>query len=278
MNINWFTVIAQIINFLILVWLLKKFLYKPVLDAIDAREKKITARLEDAKNKKEEAKKEQDDFAEKNKKFDAHKKELMDKAIADTKVQKDKLLEDARKDVDALHTKQQKAVADMQDNLKKDLAQKTQQQVFDISRKTLKDMASVDLEEQTAKLFISRLEELKDEEEKIFIDAFKSGSKPVLIQSAFELPKKQQTEIEKSVDKILGKETAFEFKTAPEIISGIELSANGYKLSWSIAAYLDSLQSDISETLKSKAEPAPETKKVTDKKQQPEKETAKEEK
>ena len=278
MKINWFTVIAQVINFLLLVWLLKKFLYKPVLDAIDTREKKIVARLEDAKSKMAEAKKEQDDFAEKNKQFDGQKKELMDKAFADTKIQKDKLLEDAKKEVDTLHAKQQKAVADMQENLKDELAQKTQKEVFDISRKTLTDLASVDLEEQAAKLFISRLEELKGEEKKQFIDAFTSGLQPVLIQSAFELPGKQQSELKKAVNNLLGKETGFEFKTSPEIISGIELSANGYKLSWSISAYIDSLQNEISETLKNKAGPVPETKIATGKKQEPEKEPAQEKK
>lgn len=39
MKINWFTVIAQVINFLILVWLLRRFLYKPVLNAIAERGK-----------------------------------------------------------------------------------------------------------------------------------------------------------------------------------------------------------------------------------------------
>ncbi len=274
MKINWFTVIAQIINFLILVWLLKKFLYKPVLDAIDAREKKIVSRLEDAKTKKEEAKKEQDEFEDKNKQFDQQKKELMDKAIADTKEQKDKLMDDAKKDVDALHDKQQKALKDMKEDLKKDLAQKTQKEVFDISRKALSDLASVSLEEQSVKVFISRIDELKDKEKQQFIDAFKSPSNPVLIQSAFELHKKQQTEIKKTVDEILGKETEFEFKTAPEIISGIELKANGYKLSWNISAYLDALQNDISETIKEKAEPTIAEKHVTHKKPEAEKKKA----
>ena len=45
MLINWFTVCAQAINFLILVWLLKRFLYKPILHAIDEREKGIAAQL-----------------------------------------------------------------------------------------------------------------------------------------------------------------------------------------------------------------------------------------
>ncbi len=48
MLIDWFTVGAQALNFLILVWLMKRFLYKPILNAIDAREKKIAAELADA--------------------------------------------------------------------------------------------------------------------------------------------------------------------------------------------------------------------------------------
>ena len=41
MLIDWFTVGAQVLNFLILVWLLKRFLYRPILHAIDAREQRI---------------------------------------------------------------------------------------------------------------------------------------------------------------------------------------------------------------------------------------------
>jgi F-type H+-transporting ATPase subunit b len=52
MLIDWFTVGAQVLNFLILVWLLKRFLYKPILDAIDAREQRIAAELADADAKK----------------------------------------------------------------------------------------------------------------------------------------------------------------------------------------------------------------------------------
>lgn len=256
MNINWFTVIAQLLNFLILAWLLKKFLYKPVLDAIDAREKRIAARLQDAKAKQEDAIKEKDEFFEKNKQFDGQKKELLEKAIADAQVQKDKLIEAARKEVNALHTKQQKALKDQQENLERDLAQKLQQQVFDISRKALADMASVSLEEQTTNLFISRLEALKDDHKQQFIDAFRSGTRPILIQTAFDLPKNQQKEIMQSVGDILGKNTEFEFKTAPGMISGIELTTNGYKLAWSISAYLDSLRNTVSKTIQENEQPA----------------------
>ena len=52
MPIDWFTVLVQAINFLILVWLLKRFLYKPILHAIDEREKGIATQLADVEAKK----------------------------------------------------------------------------------------------------------------------------------------------------------------------------------------------------------------------------------
>ena len=48
MLIDWFTVVAEIVNFLILLWLLKRFLYKPVLNAMDKREATIASRENEA--------------------------------------------------------------------------------------------------------------------------------------------------------------------------------------------------------------------------------------
>jgi F-type H+-transporting ATPase subunit b len=52
MLIDWFTVVAQVLNFLILVWLLKRFLYRPILNAIDVREKRIAAEVADARRRR----------------------------------------------------------------------------------------------------------------------------------------------------------------------------------------------------------------------------------
>jgi F-type H+-transporting ATPase subunit b len=101
---------------------------------------------------------------------------------------------------------------------------------------------------------------LKGEEKKEFIETFNPGTEPVYIRSAFELPEKQQTEIKKSVTELLGKATQFQFKTAPELVSGIELTAKGYKLAWSISGYLTSLEKTIAETKKEKTQAEPEKK------------------
>lgn len=254
MKIDWFTVIAQVVNFLILVGLLSRFLYKPILNAIDEREKKIKAQLEDAEAKKAEAKNEQEEFKQKNDEFDEKRKELMDKAVAESKIEGEKLLEEARSAASALEAKLKKASKEAQENTNREIAQKTRQEVFAISRKALADLASVTLEEQSVTVFISRLNELSEEERKRFVKAFKGHSYPVLIRSAFELPHKQQTEIKNSVKEILGAKVHYEFKVNPELISGIELTANGYKLAWSISEYINSFEKSISETIKEEPE------------------------
>jgi F-type H+-transporting ATPase subunit b len=248
MKIDWFTVIAQMVNFIVLVGLLWHFLYKPILKAIDEREKKIAAELADAAAKKTEANKEQQDFKQKNEKFDQEKKDLMTKAEADAEAEHQKLLESARTDATALKTKLDEAQKEAQDTLNHEIMQKTRNEVFAITRKALADLASVSLEEQSGNMFIKRLNELSEDEKKKFRDAFQGGKNPVIVRSAFDLPAKQQAEIKDAVNKILSADTPFQYKTAPELISGIELT-------WSISEYINALEKGLPEIEKTKTEP-----------------------
>lgn len=245
MKIDWFTVIAQVINFVILVWLLKRFLYKPILNAIDAREKKISEQLADAENKKMEAKLERDEFIRKNENFDAEKERLMAEAVAEIKAERERLLKAARQDADALKQKQTSALKELQNNLIDEFGQNVKREVFSVSKKVLSDIASIDLEEQAVTNFIEQLSALKDTEKNQFIQSFNSGENYVLVQSAFSLAEAMQQKIKIAINKILGTATTFDFIVKPDLIAGIEITANGYKLAWSISEYLDSLKKNI---------------------------------
>jgi F-type H+-transporting ATPase subunit b len=265
MNINWFTVIAQAINFIILVWLLKRFLYKPILNAIAEREKKITAQIKDADDKKAVAAKEQADFKKRNDDFDAQKKTLTDKAVADANAQRDKLVEGAKNDANTLRDKLEKALKEKQEAEALASADKTQQHVFAITKKVLKEMASSSLEEQSVNTFIKRLHALNEDEKEKFITAFKSNANTILVRSAFDLSAPQQAAMTDAVNETLNTKTTLQFTTTADLISGIELSTNGYKLAWSFAEYLNGLQKNIDLATKDEQNAKPElnTKPVT---------------
>jgi F-type H+-transporting ATPase subunit b len=55
LELNWSTFVLEVINFLVLVWILKRFLYQPVLNVIADRRKVIEGRLEEARATQQEA-------------------------------------------------------------------------------------------------------------------------------------------------------------------------------------------------------------------------------
>lgn len=256
MLIDWFTVGAQALNFLILIWLLKRFLYQPILDAIDAREKRIAKELADADGKKAEAQKERDEFRKKNEDFAQQRVALMSKATDEANTERQRLLDEARKAADILGAKRQETLRNDAHNLSQAIRRRTQEEVFAIARKALMDLAKASLEERVSDVFASRLGEMDDKAKASLGEALKTASGPALVRSAFELPAEQRAAIQNALNKTFSAEIRVKFETTPDLINGIELTSNGQKVGWSIASYLTSLEKGVGDLLKEKEQPA----------------------
>ncbi len=263
MLIDWFTVAAQVVNFLILVWLMKRFLYKPILHAIDEREKRIATELANTDKKKAEAQKESDDFKHKNEEFDKQRAALLSKATDEATAERQRLLDQARKDAAALSSKLQEALKDQENTLHQAISRRTQQEVFAITRKALRDLATVSLEERLGEVFTRRLREMDAQAKASLAKALKTASDPAIVRSAFDLPAQQRAAIQNALNETFSADIHIRFETAPDLISGIELTTNGQKVAWSIAGYLASMEKSVDELLKernktiAKAEPKP---------------------
>jgi F-type H+-transporting ATPase subunit b len=249
MLIDWFTVGAQALNFIILVWLLKRFLYKPILNSVDAREKRIAAELADADAKKAEAQKERDEFQHKNEEFDQQRAALLSKATDEAKAERQRLLDDVRKAADALSTKRQETLRSDALNLNQAIRRRTQQEVFAIARKALTDLATTSLEERMGEVFTRRLRTMDGKAKEGLAEALKTTSEPALVRSAFDLSGEQRTVIQNALNETFSVEVRVRFETAPDLVSGIELTTNGQKVAWSIADYLASLEKGVSKLL-----------------------------
>jgi F-type H+-transporting ATPase subunit b len=256
MLIDWFTVGAQVLNFLILVWLLKHFLYKPILNAIDAREKRIAAELTDANAKRTEAEKERGDFQNKNKAFDEQRSALLSKAAAEAKTERERLLDQARKDSDTLRVSQATALRNDQLRLGVEITRLAKEEVFGIARKALADLATVSLEERVGEVFTRRLREMEGKAKETLSAALKTSSEPAVVRSAFDLPVDQKAAIQNALNETFSAEIRVRFETAKDAICGIELTANGQKVGWSIATYITSLDQRVGALLDAPSMPA----------------------
>jgi F-type H+-transporting ATPase subunit b len=259
MLIDWFTVGAQALNFLILVWLMKRFLYEPILRAIDEREKRIAAELSNADARKAEAQKEHDELQHKNAVFDQQRAALLSKATEEAQAERQRLIEEARKAADALSAKRQETLRNDAHNLNQAISRRAQREVFAIARKTLTDLATTSLEERLGEVFTRRLREMDGKAKEALGEALKTASDPGVVRSTFDLPADQRAAIQNALNETFSAELPVRFETAPDLVSGIELSTNGQKVAWSIAEYLASLEKGVDELLKEKDKPEAKT-------------------
>jgi F-type H+-transporting ATPase subunit b len=255
MLIDWFTVGAQALNFLILVWLMKRFLYRPILAAIDAREKRIATELANAAATAAEAQQTRDEFRQKNEAFDQQRAALLAKATDDANAEREHLVADARTAVTELSAKKQDALRTDMEHLHQAIARRTQHEVFAIARKVLQDVASASLEERTGAVFTDRVRALNGPAKASLAAALTTASEPVLVRSAFVLPVAQRVAIQDALDQTFASTITIRYETAPELVSGIELSTNGQKVAWSIADYLQSMEQGVDAVLEAHDRP-----------------------
>ena len=230
MMIDWFTVAAQALNFLLLVWLMKRFLYKPVLNAIDAREKSVAAALADAETKKAEAAKDRDEFKRKNGEFDAQRATLMAKATSDAAAEALRLKGEAQKSAEALADKFKASAQSDARALDRAVGLKLRQEVFAISRKALGDLAGAGLEERMVAVFIRRLGGLDAQTKATLGQALRSGSDPAVLRCAVELAPEQRAAVQKALNEAFSADIHLNIEIAPEMGGGIDLLAHGQKL------------------------------------------------
>jgi F-type H+-transporting ATPase subunit b len=263
--IDWFTVCAQALNFLILVWLLRRYLYRPVLAAIDAREKKVTARIKDAETQETKAQASSEELRKRNEAFDHERDGLMRKTAEDCTAERQRIIETARQDAALLRVKMTQSLASERAELGRQLSVRAQAEVFALTRKALSELAGVGLEDRMMDVLIERLRAIPDEQKQRLVSAtFGSGAAGtvaqtapagvVLVRSAHDPSPAARTKLETAIRECLGENIGIRFETVPELVSGLELSADGIKLPWSVADYLSTLAQDAA-TLASELTP-----------------------
>lgn len=249
MLINWFTVAAQIVNFLILVALLKRFLYGPIVAAMSAREGTIAAQLTEAQQKRAEAEQEETSLRQKIREIEERRQEMLTEAERQAEAHKQELFAQARQEVEQIRQKWAASLTRDKETFLQSLKQRLAQEVLAISRRALKDLANLDLEQRLTKVFLDHLQLLSPEEQTAIRESIKETGGELLITTAFELSEESRQKVAARVQEQFGPDLALRFATSTELLAGIELLTSSRKLAWSLGNFLDTLEEDLSQAL-----------------------------
>lgn len=256
MPIDWFTVLAQALNFGVLVWLLKRFLYGPILQAVDAREKRIAGELADAAAQQAQAQQERDALARKNAEFAQQRQGLLEQAQAEVAQQRQQLLTQARADASAWTARRQAALTAQAQQLDRIIRAQVQQEIFAIARKTLQEIAAADLETRVCEIFTRRLSESDSALRTALAQALQADRTAALVRSAFALDAPMRSAIEDALRHVTGSDASVQFALASDLVCGIELVCGGQKIGWNISDYLDAMEQRLAERLREQGDAA----------------------
>lgn len=245
MLIDWFTVIAQIFNFLILVALLKRFLYGPIIKAMDEREARIAARLEEARRHIESAEQEAQTYREKIRDLDSHRSEMLEAAGQEAEARKSHLLREVREEVSNRRTAWYETLQQEKAAFLHDLRRHAGAKFVQISRQALGELAGAELERRILRVFLKRLEELAAGSD--FHESLVRSGSQVAVTSSFEIPADLRILMEETFRSRIALECTFRYETSPDLLCGIELKANGVRVAWSLEDYLGELEKDLNQ-------------------------------
>ena len=238
MEIDLFTFVAQIVNFAILVALLRRFLYRPVLRAMQERERRIAERLENAGRAEREAGAVREEARRAHEAFEAQREVLLAQAADAADQHRRELFDQAREEAAGLRERWADAIERERAVYLKELRRRAGRRVFAIAERVLRELADADLERQIVERFLERLDGLPLGEAPPLEGA---PPLPAVVRSAFELPNDLRGKLRERLAAHPGVAREPRFVVDPDVVLGIELSLAGQRVAWSVRDYLDSL-------------------------------------
>ncbi|MDX1645810.1 MAG: F0F1 ATP synthase subunit delta [Longimicrobiales bacterium] len=249
MEIDWITFVAQIVNFVLLVYLLKRFLYRPVMDAIERREEGVRKRLEDARRTEEEAQEGKARFEALQRELERTRAEVLRAAEEEAEQRRQELTTQVRDEVRAIREDWRESLRRQRDAFLHELRRRMSRELFGLVERVLEDLASADLEDRLLEVFLQRLPDAHDSEREELVEAALTADRSVRLRSSFPLSTDQRERLRRAVVAWAGTDLELSWEEDPGLTLGIELQAGDRKLAWSVDEYLQALETDVARLL-----------------------------
>lgn len=250
MNIDFFTLTAQIINLLILLFLLRRFLYLPVLKAVTNRQRAVASELRRAERTQRRAEEAEKACKLKMQEIDDEKQMILDAARNEAQKLFEKLSADNYLEAQKERKLWQERFLSEQKNFETAVQQLIVEYFNKFADKAISQMADVSLNDLIVHRFKDQIEHLNVKEKNEFSAAYKT-KKQIIVQTADALTTEEQSELQNFLKRQLAlpDKIKFVFEENKELISGISLQADEQLISWNLESYLQDFRRNLSDEI-----------------------------
>lgn len=247
---DWFTIIAQIVNFLILVLLLRHFLYHRVVRAMDERESAIASSWKEAEESRRKAEEKAAEYRERSQEISDAREQALARAREEARELRQDLLEKARQEIDRLRREWQKGLESEEESFLAELGRRAAHEVCAISRRVLSDMANAAIERRLVERFVEQLEGLDGEDRQRFLEG---DGRSMTVRSTFSIEDDLRDRVVSALRRTLAEDLEVTFETSSDLLCGVEVTTGGYRIAWDVGDYLDRLEERVSAALRERS-------------------------
>jgi F-type H+-transporting ATPase subunit b len=242
--VDWFTVAAQVVNFLILLALMRRFLYGPVLRAIRTREEAIAARMDESQRLATEAAVRGQELELQRRTFEQERGRRLEELREEVATARREQLAQVRDEVDRLQQRWEAAVARERDAFLAELRRRAAEQILAVVRRAVLDLSGEELDRVVIRRFTAELPRL-DETQRELLRQVAAAEQPLVVRTASPADETTRAQIVAAVRREVAPGVQIEFDTSPDLLSGVELRVPGFKLAWSMEDYLATLEEEL---------------------------------
>lgn len=239
MAIDWTTFALEVVNFLVLVWILKRFLYQPVLAVLARRQAGVTRTLEEARQAEAAAAGLQAQFERRLADWEAEKAGLRAGLQAELEAERGRQLQALSQTLAAERERQRAQEAHRQEQQRHELEGQAIQVARGFATRLLSRLAGPELERRLIEVFIEDLAHLP-QERLAELDAELAAATPgeerrALITSAFPVAEAQRQRIAAALNARLGRSLHLSWAEDAELLAGLRVALGPWQLDLSLA-------------------------------------------
>jgi F-type H+-transporting ATPase subunit b len=237
MELNWTTFGLEIINFLALLWILKRFLYRPVMQTLAERRAGIERTLAEARTTEARAATMKQQFEIRLTDWEQEKATARSHLQAELAAERTRKIEALEKELSAERERSAAQDAHRQDTQQRELAAQAGIHARQFASKLLARVAGPEMEGRLVQLFIEEIAALPEER----LSAVRAGQNDHgqgVLRTAYELPEAQRQQLSIAIGSRLGQPVALEFIIDPKLFAGVRLSLGAWQLDFSLAGEL----------------------------------------
>jgi F-type H+-transporting ATPase subunit b len=244
MHIDWWTLALQTVNVLILIWLLARFFFRPVMEIVARRQQAASKLLDDAARARADAIEARAKAEQERDGVAAEREKLITQAHNAAQLEKQNVLAQASQEIGKRRDEADAAIARSQAAAETAVIERAGTLAVDVARRLLDRFRTHDLLPTFIEETCCDLRALSPQARQS-LAAAATAAHPIEVVSAMPLSDDNKRQIGTTFKEVFGRELPLAFRSDPEIINGIELRAQNTIIRNSWRADLDRIRREL---------------------------------